>query len=175
MNFINNIDAILAGSGWIFDRFPQLPYLIYPPVGSPINLQYVQVIPPGDFQADRAVVAGVNPIGMRTVKSFGENTGRCGFSHPAGTGQHIGMGYPAALQGVLQGLDHMGLADELLKYLGAPFAGQDLIAHEIVLCRGNRTVSRLPGKVLVTGLLNPSADILKRQTLHHRKWILSDR
>jgi hypothetical protein len=55
------------------------------------------------------------------------SSGRGRLSHASHAGKDVGLGDPVVLDGVLQGLDHGLLADELVESLRPVLPGEDLV------------------------------------------------
>ena len=86
-----------------------------------------------DFTAGRAAAARLAGDALLAIEGLGEHARERGLAHTASTGEQIGMVEAVAIEGVDQGLQDMALAEHLGEGARPPFAGEDLVAHRLVL------------------------------------------
>ncbi len=94
-----------------------------------VDFQHVVEPPLVDVHAGAAFAAGRGTHPGLAVQALGQDARQGGLADAAGAGEQEGVVHPVVVQPVDQGLHHGLLADQLIKGLGAPLAGQDLVTH----------------------------------------------
>src|SRR5690606_40768796 len=75
------------------------------------------------------LTAGGGADAALAVEALGDDPRQGGLAHAPGAGEEIGVVQAPVVEAVDQGLQHMLLPIHLVEGAGAPFAGEDLIAH----------------------------------------------
>ncbi len=129
VDFVDDIDLVRPLGGHVLDLLPQVPDFVDAPVGGAVDFQHVQGGAVGDLPADLAGVVGVGRGALLAVEGLGQDAGHRGLADAPGAAEQKSVGHPAGAQGVLQRPGDGLLAHHLLKVLGTPFPGQNLISH----------------------------------------------
>ncbi|CDC67919.1 putative uncharacterized protein [Oscillibacter sp. CAG:155] len=127
MDLVHNINPLFHIGRGIDGLIPQRPHLIHAIIGGGVQLQYIQEAAVFDPLAAGTLAAGVPIHRMLTVDSLGQDFGTGGLSGSPGAGKQVGMRGPPLRHLLFQGLGDMGLADDIRKRLGPPFAVQRLV------------------------------------------------
>ena len=109
------------------DGVAQITDLVHAVVGCAVDLDNIEVTTRGDGKTGRIgrIEVGFGAVGA--VQCLGKDTGGGGLACAARADEEIGVGDTAAGDGVAQGADDVILPYDIVKGLGAPFAGDDLI------------------------------------------------
>ena len=130
VHFVDDVDLVLALAGGVLDALEQMrPDLFDPVVGRAVDLQDVDAASFRDFPAERAGVAGRHRRAFDAVQGLGQDAGRGRLAHAAGSGEEVGMGDLARLNGVFQRGGDVFLPDHAVEFLGAPFSGGDFVGQ----------------------------------------------
>ena len=130
VHFVDDVDLVLALAGRVLDALEQMrPDLFDPVVGRAVDLQHVDAASFRDFPAERAGVAGRHRGAVDAVQGLGQDTGCGRLAHAAGSGEEVGMGDLARLNGVFQRGGDVFLPDYAVEFLGAPFSGGDFVGQ----------------------------------------------
>ena len=122
MDFIDDVNLLMAFSRHEFNRFPQGADVFDAAVGSGIDFDDIQGLAAHDVAADFTFIARVGRRPVDTVHGPGKNFSRTRLARPAGTRKQVSMGYFVRIYRFLQGFRDMGLADDIFKILRPPFA-----------------------------------------------------
>ncbi len=98
------------------------------PAGS-VDLDQVDEAALVDLPAHRTRTAGRGGNARLTVEAFGDDPRNGGLAHAARTSEQVGMVQALVVQGIDQGLEHMGLADHFAERARTPFTCKNLITH----------------------------------------------
>jgi hypothetical protein len=123
MDLIDDVDPIPTRRRHVPDIFPQLPDFVDAAIGGSVDLLDIHRGAGGDFKAGDASVAGVPTVSLEAVDGLGEDSGNRCLSHAPWTTEKIGMGQPLVPDGVHQRLGDVRLADDVFKFVWAPFSG----------------------------------------------------
>ena len=93
------------------------------------DLAFVQGAAFGDFAAGIARTARIGGRAVHAVQRAGENPRGRRLADAARTGEHEGLGEPAAFQRVAQRTRHRLLSDHVVELLRPPFARDYLVRH----------------------------------------------
>ena len=127
VDLVHDVDPLFHIGGGVDGLVPEGPDLVHAVVGGGVQLQHIQKAAVLDAEAGRALAAGVSVHRVLTVDRLGQNFGAGGLAGAPGAGEEVGVGSPALGYLLLQGLRDMGLADDIGKCLGPPFAVQGLV------------------------------------------------
>jgi hypothetical protein len=109
-----------TGVGWCF---PESPYFINSPVGSTIQLLYIQTAALSDIFAVGTFITGIIIQGIFTTENFGKDPGGGCFSYPPGARKKIAVGHPIHANSILESPGYMKLPHYFIKALWPPFSG----------------------------------------------------
>jgi len=121
MHLINDVYLKPARGRTKFDVFPQGPYFVNSPVGCAVNLHYVQAAAPGYFSAGIAFLAGVYAGAIFAIQALGKNPRSGSLAYAPGTGKQISVRQAVFFDRILQEINDVALADELVEALRPPF------------------------------------------------------
>ena len=113
----------------VLDVVEHLPGIFHLGAGRRIHLQQVDEATLGNGLAGATLTAGGGTDTAFAVEALGDNPRQGGLAHAPGAGKQIGVMQATVVQAVDQRLQHMLLPHHLIEGAGAPFAGEDLIAH----------------------------------------------
>ena len=130
MDLIDQVHLEATPARRVLHVLQQLAGILNLGAGGGIDLDQVHEAAGVDFPTGGALPARRGGHTDLAVQRLGENPGDGGFAHPARTGEQKSVMQPLPVERVSQRTDHMLLADQFVKGAGAPFAGQNLIAHE---------------------------------------------
>jgi len=129
MDFIDDEDLELVARGTVTDIIAQLAYIIDPTGRGRIDFQHIHAISGGDLAASGTLAAGLARFAFVAVERLCENSRGRSLSTAARPGEQESMGDAPGLEGVQQSPGDVLLPYELMKVLGSPLAGQDLVLH----------------------------------------------
>ena len=129
MDLIDVVDAELAHGGGVVDSLAEGTDVVDRVVGSAVDFSDVEAAAFGDFLTDGLVGVEVGFGSALAVQGFGKDAGGGRFSRAARPDEKIGVGEPVLGDGVAQGADDVVLTEDVVKSLGAVFAGEDLVVH----------------------------------------------
>jgi len=127
MDFVDDVYALFHMGGGVDSLVPQGADLIDAVVGGGVQLQHVQEAAVFNAEAGGTLAAGVAVLGMLAVDGLGQDFGAGGLAGAAGAGEQVGVGRAALCHLPAQSLGDMGLAYDIGKRLGPPFAVECLI------------------------------------------------
>ncbi len=138
MHFVDHVDLEAAHHRLVDGLIEQLRDLFDAAVGGGIELHIVDKSAGVDIAAGLAHAAGVGgdaalPIGPGAIETLGQDARDRGLAHAARAGEQVGVVQAALRERIRQGLNHVLLAHQLFKTVGAVLAGEDLVAHPVIL------------------------------------------
>jgi hypothetical protein len=122
MSLVDNVDLIAPLTRAEADFVAQLAYIIHAIIAGGVDLDQIEHPPFGDGIANGAAVARALGFGRRAIKRLGQDARHRSLACATRPSKEIGVRHSSFAQGVAQGLNHMFLADQLIKVLAAPFA-----------------------------------------------------
>jgi len=146
VNFVDDEDLEAAPRWKVFDVVTELPDVVDAGVGSAVDLEHIDGITCSYLATGGAGITWLGGRSIIAIQGLGKNAGRTGLADATGSGEKEGMGNPAAIDGILQGLTDVFLADQVTKRLGPPFSGEYKIRHET----STSLVIRAKGQKIVT-------------------------
>jgi hypothetical protein len=146
VNFIDDVNPKRTGGRHVLDVFPELPNLLNASIGRSVNFLHVHGRALCDFKAGVATVAGNARLSFRTGEGFGKDPrDRC-LPDASRSTEEVGMGEPVRLDGIDQRVNHVFLPKDVLKNLGTPFPGKNLVRHGDGLKRNMDISAEVQGK-----------------------------
>ena len=137
VDFVNDVDLVLRLARRELHLFDQVAHIVHAGMRRRVNLNQVQRPPLGQAAADGALAAG--PLVRRggAVDGARQDAGDGRLAGPARPGKQVGMRHAACRQGVTEGLENMGLADDVLERVRPPASIQGLRCHRVYLIATN--------------------------------------
>src|SRR5690606_19087996 len=129
VHLVDEVHLVAAAGGQVLDVVEHLPGVFHLGAGRGVHLQQVDETALGDGPAGAALTAGGGADAALAVEALGDDPRQGGLAHAPGAGEEIGVVQAPVVEAVDQGLQHMLLPHHLVEGAGAPFAGEDLIAH----------------------------------------------
>src|SRR5512135_381621 len=129
VNFIDDVDLVLAAYRSILDGLAQLADVLDAAVRCSIDLDDVHRCACRRLDAGIAFAAGRGRRPLRAIQGFGEYPCCRGLSDAARTGEQEGMGQSSRDYRVLKRPGYMPLAHNIFENLGPPFSRQYLVTH----------------------------------------------
>jgi hypothetical protein len=133
MNFVDYEHLEAPANRHVSRVVLQRSHLVYASIGSCVDFDEVRKPSAIDFSTGTALAAGLGSNPGFAVEAFGENPRQRGLADAARSGKQVGMVQPLRLECVAQSLDDMLLPDQAGEAAWTPLAGQDLVAHRIIL------------------------------------------
>ncbi len=131
MGFVDDIHLMPAARGGVLYRLQQISRFFHLSVGRRVHLDAVHGPAGGDLFAGRTDPARCGGWPQRAVQGLGHNPRGGGLTHPAGSGEKKGVGHAVGLDGILQRVGHVTLADDRLEGFGAPPPCYDFVGHRV--------------------------------------------
>ena len=133
VHFVDHVDLVAAFGRRIHGALKKLRHILDGAVRGRIHLDIVNEASFINRAAGLADAAGVRgdaalAVGAAAVERLGENARNRGFADAAGAGKEIGVMQTPFGEGARQRRDHVVLADDRLKVMGAPLARKYLVA-----------------------------------------------
>ena len=137
MRFVDDENLIAVARRAVAHVFAQLAHFVDAAIGGRVDLDHVQGVAGGDFQATGAFAAGRGGGAFDAVQAARQNAGDGGFSGAALAGKDVAVGDALLRDGVFERGADVLLADQLRKRLGPVFPGDDLVHESVVgeLCQ----------------------------------------
>lgn len=129
VHFVDQVDLEAPTARGVLHVIEQFASVLYLGTAGGVDLDQVDETAFVDFPAHRTGATGRGGDAGFTVQALGDNTGDGRLAHPAGTGEQVGMVQALVVQGIDQGLEHMGLADHFAERARTPFSCKNLITH----------------------------------------------
>ena len=92
MDFVDDVDPVLPTECSKLDVLSDLAHIVHARIGRPIDLQDIDGGPLRYFEAVGAAAAGRASQPALTIERLSKNSRYCGFPHPAGPGEEVGLG-----------------------------------------------------------------------------------
>ena len=133
VHFVDHVDLVAAFGRRIHRALKELRHVFDGAVRGRIHLDVVDEAPLINRAACLADAAGVRgdaalAVGAAAVERLGENSRDRRFADAAGAGEEVGVVQTPLSEGARQRRDHVVLADDRLKVMGAPLARKYLVA-----------------------------------------------
>ncbi len=109
----------------------QLPHILYLGTGCRIDLNQINKTPTQNFLTAITFTTWRRRNAGFAVEAACQQPADGGFANPTCAGKKIGVMQPLMVECVNQSLEHMLLADHILKCFWPPFPGQYLITHRM--------------------------------------------
>src|SRR5262245_39278638 len=132
VHLVDDVDLVAPAGRRVLHVLPQRADLVDAPVGGAVDLDHVDDRAGLDFAADRARSTGIRASPLGTEQGLGQQPGRGGLAHSAGTGEEVGMSDAPGRQRVAQRPRDRVLPDDRLKRLRPPLPREDLITQVAV-------------------------------------------
>ena len=140
VHFVDQVDLVTPAGRRVLHVLQQLAGIFHLGAAGGVDFDQVDEAAFINLAAHRALAAGRGADAGLAIQALGQDTRDGGLAHPAGAGKQVGMVQALAVQGVDQGLEHVGLADHLAEAARAPFACKNLITHRKPSCGRGKAV-----------------------------------
>ena len=127
VDLVHDVHPLLHIGRGVDGFVPQGPHLVDTVVGGSVQLQYIQKTAVFDAHAGGALAAGIAVHRVLAVDGLGQDFGTGGLAGAPGACEEVRMGGAALRHLLTQSLGDVGLADDIRKRFGPPFAVQGLI------------------------------------------------
>ena len=129
MHFVDQVDLEAPTARGILHVIQQLAGVFDLGTAGGVDLDQVDEAAFVDLPAHRTGAAGRGGDAGFAVQAFGDDTGNGSLAYATGAGKQVGMVQALVVQGIDQGLEHMGLADHFAERARTPFSCKNLITH----------------------------------------------
>ncbi|MNP54320.1 hypothetical protein D3C76_1488650 [compost metagenome] len=129
MHFVDQVDLEAPTARGVLHVVQQFAGVLDLGAAGGVDLDQVDEAAFVDFTAHRTGAARRRCDAGLAVQALGDNTGDGGLAHAPGTGEQVGVVQALIVQGIDQGLQHMGLADHFAERARTPFTCKNLITH----------------------------------------------
>ena len=129
VDFVNQIDLVAAARWRVLGVVNHLAHVVHTSVRRRINLQQVHEAAFVHLLAGGAFSAGIGADAGIAVEALGNDARQCGLAHAARAGQQNRRMQLVHRQCMRQRLDHVRLAQHVLKTAWPVFAGESEITH----------------------------------------------
>ena len=129
VDFVNDIDPIVAAERRKLHVLTDFPHVVHTGVGSAVNLDHIDRCALSDLQAAGADVTGGRDGTTLAIERLGEDARHRGLADSARSRKQEGVRDSIGCNGVDQGLNHVRLADEILKGARPILSRRDLVVH----------------------------------------------
>jgi len=136
VHFVDDIDLEATTCRRVHRILEQLAHLVDLGVGRRVYFEQIDETPAVDFLARRTDAAGRGADAGLAIEGLGQDPGQRRLADATGTGKQIRVVQALGGQRVRQCPHHVLLANQAGKASWAPFARQDLVAHERILADG---------------------------------------
>ncbi len=179
MDFVDHIHLVAARRRRIGCPLQQLRHVIHAAVRGGIQLDVIHKAAAVDFDARRTHAAGRRSHASFAIQRLGHDARQCRLAHPARAGEQIRMVQAVLFQRVRQCAHNMFLSHQRGKGFWAPFAGENLITHILILPSPPQAGKRRGSShwnwhktTLATGHAKTGAASLIPGTCRKRLWLL---
>ena len=135
MHFVDDINFVARLRWRVTDVFAELTHLFDSVIAGSIDLENVEAVTGRNLAAIIAGAVRINRRPFYTVERFGQNSRRRRFPNPARSDEQISVRQPVLGDRILERARDVSLPDQIVKRLGAVFAGENFVAHGSNLIR----------------------------------------
>ena len=129
MHFVDQVNLEAPAARRILHVVQQLAGVFHLGTAGGVHFDQVDEAAFIDLPAYRAGATGPGADASFAVQALGDDPRDSGLAHPASAGKQVGMVQALAVQGIDQGLEHMGLTDHFAERARTPLACKNLITH----------------------------------------------
>ncbi len=129
VHFVDQVDLEAPTARGVLHVIEQFAGVLDLGAAGGVDLDQVDETAFVDLPAYRTGAAGRGGDAGFAVQALGDDTGNGGLAHAPGTGEQVGVVQALVVQGIDQGLEHMGLADHFAERARTPFTCKNLITH----------------------------------------------
>ncbi|MNZ34795.1 hypothetical protein D3C78_521780 [compost metagenome] len=129
MHFVDQVDLEAPAAGGVLHVVEQFAGVLDLGAAGGVDLDQVDETAFIDLPAHRTGATWRGGDAGFAVQALGDNTGDGRLAHAPGTGEQVGVVQALIVQGIDQGLQHMGLADHFAERARTPFTCKNLITH----------------------------------------------
>jgi len=130
VDFINDVNFILAAGGGISDGFIDLPDIVDTAVGGSVDFHDIEGPSLRDVETRGAFITRLAIVfeGL-AIEGFGKKTGKCGFSGSPAAAEEVGRGDFSQFNGIFKGCDDRILSNDVFESLRAVLS-RNILVHE---------------------------------------------
>lgn len=129
VHFVDQVDLEAPTAGRVLHVIEQFAGVFDLGTAGGVDFDQVDEAALVDLPAHRTGAAGRGGDARLAVQAFGDDTGNGSLAHATSTREQVGMVQALVVQGIDQGLEHMGLADHFAERARTPFTCKNLITH----------------------------------------------
>ena len=129
VHFVDHVHLVAPAARNVLRGLEQLAHFVDPRVGGRVHLEQIDEAPGVDFQARRALAAGLRRDAGFAIEAFRQDAGESRLADPPRTGEQVRVMQPLLLERVPQCPDDVLLPHQAAEVPRPPLAGKYLIAH----------------------------------------------
>lgn len=144
MDFVDDVNFILAAGGGIGNSLVDLPDIVDAAVGGSVDFHDVEGSALGDVKAGGAFIARLAIVfeGL-AIERFSKEAGKRGFAGSSAAAKEIGRGDFPQFDGIFEGSDNRFLPHNAFESLGAVFS-RNILVHELKYIGFQISMQELP-------------------------------